>query len=121
MDDFEKQLPQPGEDSSAVAREAHVEKPDIVDTKEAIQATDHDDAAGLFAGTEDSFEYTEKEATWVRWKLDLILLTMVCHSRHSRLLILIYCFCSLHLPIYSHLLTKWHCLRLPYSGYGLMM
>lgn len=90
MDDFEKQLPRPGDDSTGAVRKAHVEN-EVVDRKEAVQITGHDDAAELFAGTEDSFEYTEKEATWVRWKLDLILLTMVCSSTHSRFLILTYC------------------------------
>ncbi|KAN0112527.1 putative pantothenate transporter [Hyaloscypha variabilis] len=50
------------------------------DIKETIHNVDHDDAADLFAGTEDVFEYTAKEATWVRWKLDLILLSMMTIS-----------------------------------------
>lgn len=73
----EKRQPNLGDDALAPATETRVEQTDILDTKEALRNTDHDDAADLFAGTEDSFEYTEKEATWVRWKLDLILLTMV--------------------------------------------
>jgi len=51
------------------------------DIKETIKNVDHDDAADLFAGTEDVFEYTAKEATWVRWKLDLILLSMVLYNQ----------------------------------------
>jgi hypothetical protein len=45
--------------------------------KETIYNVDHDDAEGLFAGSEDTFQYTEKEASKVRSKLDLILLTIV--------------------------------------------
>lgn len=45
--------------------------------KETIHNIDHDDAADLFAGSEDAFQYTEKEFARVRWKLDLILLTMM--------------------------------------------
>lgn len=81
MDDSEKQQPIPGHDAQGAVEEANVKNVDIVETKEAIRSTDHDDAAELFSGTEDSFEYTEKEATWVRWKLDLILLTMVDFPR----------------------------------------
>lgn len=78
MDTCARQVaPTPCDDALVAAQETHVET-DIVDAKEAIQSIDHDDAAELFAGTEDSFEYTDKEASWVRWKLDLILLTMVC-------------------------------------------
>lgn len=82
MDDSEKQQPTPGHDALGAVEETNVKIADIVETKEAIRSTDHDDAAELFSGAEDSFEYTEKEATWVRWKLDLILLTMArlpCH------------------------------------------
>jgi ACS family allantoate permease-like MFS transporter len=80
MDISEKQQPKTGNDAPGTATEAQVERTDIVDTKEAFRNTDHDDAADLFAGAEDSFEYTDKEASWVRWKLDLILLTMVFSS-----------------------------------------
>lgn len=73
MENVEKQPP----DALGVTQEAPVKKEDIVDIKEEIRKVDQDDAAYLFAGTEDSFEYTDKEATKVRWKLDLILLTMV--------------------------------------------
>jgi MFS transporter, ACS family, allantoate permease len=52
--------------------------------KETIQNVDHDDAADLFAGSEEVFEYTDKEATWVRWKLDLILLSMVRDSQRTQ-------------------------------------
>lgn len=73
----EKQQPNLGDDTLAPATETRIDQTDILDTKEALRNTDHDDAADLFAGTEDSFEYTDKEAIWVRWKLDLILLTML--------------------------------------------
>ncbi|KAJ6440130.1 allantoate permease [Purpureocillium lavendulum] len=45
-----------------------------------IQKQQHDDSAELFAGESLSFEYTEEEATKVRWKLDLILLAMMTLS-----------------------------------------
>jgi len=38
----------------------------------------HDDSAELFAGDTFAFEYTEEEATRVRWKLDVTMLAMVC-------------------------------------------
>jgi hypothetical protein len=65
---------------------AHIHGPGIEEAftseiKETIQNVDHDDAADLFAGSEEVFEYTDKEATWVRWKLDLILLSMVRDSQ----------------------------------------
>jgi hypothetical protein len=49
------------------------------DVKEGIHNVDQDDAVDLFAGTEEIFGYTDKEATRVRWKLDLILLSTVGH------------------------------------------
>jgi ACS family allantoate permease-like MFS transporter len=61
----------------AAALDAGVEEAYTADIKETIQNVDHDDAADLFAGSEDSFHYTDKEAVCVRWKLDLILLSMV--------------------------------------------
>jgi hypothetical protein len=56
----------------------------------------------MFAGTEDSFEYTDREATWVRWNLDLILLTMVLFHKHSTLSLLIYYIVNtyVHIPIH---------------------
>jgi ACS family allantoate permease-like MFS transporter len=61
----------------SIIHQPGVEEAYTADIKETIQNVDRDDAADLFAGTENVFEYTEKEATWVRWKLDLILLSMV--------------------------------------------
>jgi hypothetical protein len=46
--------------------------------KADIQNGEYDDAAGLLAKTDDSFHYTKKEERRVLWKLDLILLSMVC-------------------------------------------
>ncbi|GJN74900.1 allantoate permease [Purpureocillium lilacinum] len=40
----------------------------------------HDDSAELFAGDTFAFEYTEEEATRVRWKLDLTMLAMMTMS-----------------------------------------
>ena len=39
---------------------------------------DQDDAGKFIAQVGGAFEYTAKEANIVRWKLDLILLPMVC-------------------------------------------
>jgi ACS family allantoate permease-like MFS transporter len=46
--------------------------------KDTTNNDDYDDAADIFADTADMFQYTDKEADWVRWKVDLILLPMVC-------------------------------------------
>lgn len=53
--------------------------------KDTTNHDDYDDAADIFADTADMFQYTEKEANWVRWKVDLILLPMVC--QHSYILL----------------------------------
>lgn len=53
--------------------------------KAAAGNVDHDDAAELFTSIEEVFEYTAKEASWVRWKLDLILLSMVCTGLTSEI------------------------------------
>lgn len=45
--------------------------------EEKTRGVEHDDAAELFAGTGEVFQYTAREASRVRWKLDLILLVMV--------------------------------------------
>jgi ACS family allantoate permease-like MFS transporter len=66
--------------------EAQVEGADALGVKRAIDNIDHDDAAELFSGEEDSFYYTDKEASWVRWKLDLILLSMVQYTSSPRFL-----------------------------------
>lgn len=91
----------PGDDAFGAVHEAHAVR-DIVDTKEAIKSVDHDDAVELFAGTEDSFEYTDKEASWVRWKLDLILLTMVRPSKLSNWALLIYHLVNNYLYIFVY-------------------
>ena len=44
---------------------------------------DQDKTAELFNNTDGEFEYTEREGRRVRWKLDLILLLMVCTARTS--------------------------------------
>ncbi|RFU28963.1 hypothetical protein B7463_g7369, partial [Scytalidium lignicola] len=45
---------------------------------EKVVTRDHDDALDLFRGEDiDSFEYTEKEASAVRWKIDLIILPLL--------------------------------------------
>lgn len=45
--------------------------------EEKTRGVEHDDAADLFAGESEVFEYTEEEATRVLRKLDFILLPMV--------------------------------------------
>ncbi|KAH8693888.1 putative pantothenate transporter [Talaromyces proteolyticus] len=47
------------------------------DAKVPVQNGDYDDAANLFAAAGDNFFYTKDEARLVRWKLDIILLTMM--------------------------------------------
>ncbi len=59
------------------AHQAPVEEGFTSEFKEGVQRLDHDDAANLFAGSEDTFQYDDSEARRVRWKLDLILLPMV--------------------------------------------
>ena len=80
MDSSEKKSSVPTEPRRDDIHEASIEEAYTAGIKPTLQNIDHDDAADLFAGTEDVFEYTEKEATWVRWKLDLILLSMVLSS-----------------------------------------
>ena len=46
--------------------------------QEKTQHAQHDEAANLFDGEEGVFEYTQDEARKVLWKMDLILLPMVC-------------------------------------------
>ncbi|KAJ9137556.1 Pantothenate transporter [Pleurostoma richardsiae] len=58
-------------------RDPEVEEAYTADIKGAIQNNDHDDAADLFAGSDEVFQYTDKEASIVRWKLDLILLPIM--------------------------------------------
>lgn len=50
------------------------------DIEKTTRGVEHDDAADLFAGTGDVFEYTDAEAVKVRWKLDLILMSMMTFS-----------------------------------------
>ena len=66
-------------------RDTEVEEAYTGDIKGAIQTTNHDDAADIFAGSEEVFQYTDKEASVVRWKLDLILLPIVRITRHDAL------------------------------------
>jgi len=86
MGSAEKQQAAGGENVNTI-HESGVEEAGEVFTAEikaTIQNVDHDDAADLFAGSEDTFQYTCKEATKVRWKLDLILLTMVWLPHYQR-------------------------------------
>ena len=76
--------------SSPVAKEtvesaigiAHVETNIGIDeiASEKVDTRNHDDALDIFDGDAESFEYTQKEANWVCWKIDLILLPMVSNS-----------------------------------------
>lgn len=85
MNSSEKHQPLPGDNPVNTIHEAGIEEAYTSDIKATIQNVDHDDAADLFDGTEDTFEYTDKEAAWVRWKLDLILLSMVRVSPSQRI------------------------------------
>jgi hypothetical protein len=79
MDISEKGQAAPANPADTTIHKTVVENMPVLDLKECIHNVDQDDAADLFAGAEDVFEYTEKEATKVLWKLDLILLSMVRH------------------------------------------
>ena len=66
---------------TGVAHGNETEEAYTSDIKGAIQTADHDDAADIFAGSDEVFQYTDSEASVVRWKLDLILLPIV--SKHT--------------------------------------
>ncbi len=66
-----------GEDITRAPHDPDVEEAYTADIKGAIPNTNHDDAADLFASSEDVFQYTKAEASKVRWKLDLIILLIV--------------------------------------------
>lgn len=55
---------------------------DIVETfdEKVITPENKDDAWDLFGGHPEGIEYTVKEANWVRWKIDLILMPMVIQT-----------------------------------------
>lgn len=57
-----------------------------VEGKPTDMPSSHDNALDIFDGRPEEFVYTSKEATRVRWKIDLIMLPMVKLSHIYKLL-----------------------------------